>query len=135
MKFIALFTFLVVLVGCTTTEVVGQYPINGIVSDKCNNEPIPGASIRLRFGAIDMGGDNTVITQPIYTNENGEFRIQPQNIKLTGGIGGWSGSLHKWPTLLLQKSGYQDIGRGFLEASEVSYKSMELTMEPSGGCP
>lgn len=135
MKSVTLFTFLILLVGCTTTEVVGQYPINGIVSDKCNSEPISSVSIRLRFDAIDMGGDNTVFTQPIFTNENGEFRIEPQNIKLSGGVGGWSGSLHRWPTVLLQKSSYQDIGYGFLEASEVTYKSMLLTMEPSGGCP
>jgi hypothetical protein len=135
MKFIALICLFVVMAGCTTTEIVGQYPIYGVVSSKCNGEAIGGVAIRLRFGAIDMAGDNTVITGPAYTNENGEFYIEPQHIKLTGGVGGWSGSLHKWPTLLLQKRGYQDIGYGFLEASETTYKSMALTMEPISGCP
>lgn len=135
MKFISHIFVFVVLAGCTTTEIVGQYPIYGVVSSKCNGEEINGVSISLRFGAVDMGGDNTVITEPVYTTENGEFYIAPQHIKLTGGVGGWSGSLDKWPTLLLHKRGYQDIGYGFLEASETTYKSMVLKMEPTGGCP
>ncbi|MBU2983989.1 hypothetical protein KO528_01380 [Saccharophagus degradans] len=135
MKIFAIVPLVVLLACCTTTKIVGQYPIHGIVQDKCSGKAISGVSIKLRFGAIDIGGDNSVITEPESTNQDGEFRIEPQYIKLKGGVGGWSGSLHEWPTVLLKRDGYKDVGYGFLEANESTYSSMTLTMEPHRGCP
>ncbi len=107
--------------------------MQGVIINRCDNSPIEMVSVSLRFAAHSLWGDNTTVTDPVYSNENGEFSISQKSFRLTGGVGGWSGSVHQWPTVELKKQGYRETGYHFYEANK--FNNMVLDMEPINGCP
>ena len=89
---------------------VGGYPVTGTVVDSCTGAPVEGATVFLRYhGVSAYSGAVEVDGEPVLADVHGKFYIPPKRLTLMGGIGGLSGKIRRWPTVI---SFTADLGRG-----------------------
>jgi hypothetical protein len=122
---------------------VGGYPVTGTVVDWCTGGPVEGAVVFLRYGGVSAhSGPVEVDGEPVLTDELGKFYIPPKSQVLMSGIGGFSGEIRRWPTVISYKDG---LGRSQFSSyfqrnkksiSPQNYLNVVLEIRKYGGsCP
>ena len=128
------------LSGCIIVpKRVGDYPVTGTVVDSCTGAPVEGATVFLRYGGVSAySGAVEVDGEPVLTDVLGKFYIPPKRLTLMGGIGGLSGEIRKWPTVIAFTA---DLGRGQMSpylqrdkksTSPQTYQDVVLKMRKNG---
>ena len=96
--------------ACIIPTRVGGFPVTGTVVDRCTGAPVEGVGVFLRYSSVNAyEGDTSQDTEPVFTNQLGEFYMPPKRLTLMAGSGGLAGEASKWPTLTYYKRGYKSV--------------------------
>jgi hypothetical protein len=92
--------------GCILPTRVGGYAVTGSVVDRCTGAPVRGATVFLRYTAVNFFGPRQVDSEPVRSDVLGKFYFPPKGVTMMGGSGGLAGETNKWPTVIFYKDGY-----------------------------
>ena len=129
----AVLATLILSAGCVTTKTVGDFPVFGIVVDETSGRPLEGAEVVLHYYAQSNFKVDNKYTEPVVTDSDGKFHVEPQKIRLWGGSGSLSGYIKEFPGLQYSKEGYCEGSKAFMSPSIEKYQDMRLTLRPDTG--
>jgi hypothetical protein len=129
-------TILLCVGGCVTTRTVGDFAVSGTVVDTTTGKPLEGAEVVLHYYAQSNFKVDHKYTVPVVTDSDGKFYIEPQKIRLWGGIGPLSGYIKEFPGVQYRMEGYCEGSKAFMNPSLEKYRDMRLELRPDtdGAC-